>query len=126
MNALDNIFKPLSLLKSSIQMVTASSIASRLELPETIVRELFTKFIHNASIILTQLQEHPTDPVRLKMAIHSLKGISQNLFLETVAEKCEQFEKELGLLSDESKRKRLEEIAIDINAILQKMQKEFQ
>ena len=108
-----------------IKINFTSSVALKLELPEAIIIELFKEFINNAHAILIQVQENHDDPIQLKMAIHSLKGISKNLFLEELGNKCEHFEKDIDSLSAKLKLQRLEQIRMETEKILQEMQKEI-
>ncbi|MCX6073938.1 MAG: Hpt domain-containing protein [Campylobacterales bacterium] len=125
MSTINNNFKPIPLSNSSVEVITASTLALRLELPETIIKELFKKFINNISTILNQLHEYPDDPVQLKMAIHSLKGISKNLFLETLGFLCERFEKDRETLSAEESLKTLEQIHSEAKWMIRQMEQEI-
>ena len=101
-----------------------SLVASQLELPEEIILELFKKFISNASVILTQFQEN-MDEEQLKMAVHSLKGISRNLFLTQVGDACHNLEKDLSSLTQVQKKERLEYLCAETEKIIQQMRKEL-
>ncbi|HEX5669951.1 MAG TPA: response regulator, partial [Sulfuricurvum sp.] len=101
------------------------TVASQLELPEEIITELFKKFINNSNIILSQIQENANNITELKTAIHSLKGISKNLYLTTLGDLCENFEKEMLSLPTEQKMQRLEQIRTETQVNIQCMQKEI-
>ncbi|HEX5623961.1 MAG TPA: response regulator [Sulfuricurvum sp.] len=101
------------------------ALSAKLELPEEIILELFKKFINNANAILVQIQKHADDTEQLKMAIHSLKGISRNLFLEKLGNACEKFEKEMESLSPESKQEHLHAIRTETENSIQLMKKEI-
>lgn len=100
-------------------------IASKTELPQEIVIELFKKFINNSETILTQLDKQHDDLPALKIAIHSLKGISRNLYLEGLGTLCEAFEKELLSLTADQKQEHLQEIKEETNKNIQQMKKEL-
>ncbi len=109
----------------AVQPSLATFVASKIELPQEIVMELFKKFINNAETILTQMDEYPDDPVALKMAIHSLKGISRNLYLNELGHLCEEFEKKLLSLSPDQKQEQLEEIQRETKRNIQQMKEEL-
>ena len=100
-------------------------VASKIELPDEIVIELFKKFINNSETILTQIHDHPNDPAALKMAVHSLKGISRNLYLEALGNLCEAFEKELPLLTPDQKQERLNVIEEETKKKINQMKEEL-
>lgn len=116
-----------STLPSSIQTDKSLTafVSSKIELPEEIVFELFKKFISNSEIILSQLHEHNDDQATLKMAIHSLKGISKNLYLDVLGNMCESFETDLFSLTPDQKIQRLKEIREETIKTIQKIQGEF-
>ncbi|MFA6189295.1 MAG: response regulator [Sulfuricurvum sp.] len=101
------------------------TVASQLELPEEIITALFKKFINNSNLILSQIQENTDDVSQLKMAIHSLKGISKNLYLSALGDLCENFEKEMVSLSAEQKLERLVQIRTQTAAMIKRMQEEI-
>jgi len=100
-------------------------VASKIELPDEIVMELFKKFINNAETILTQIHEHHSDPAALKMAIHSLKGICRNLYLESLGNACEAFEKEMHSLTIDQQRERLKTIEDETTKNIRQMKEEL-
>ncbi|HEX5710599.1 MAG TPA: response regulator [Sulfuricurvum sp.] len=101
-------------------------IASQLELPEEIVLELFKKFISNTSVILTQFRENIDNEEALKIAVHSLKGITRNLFLTELGDACHNFEIDMPSLDHGEKEKRLEAIRAETENIIQQMKKELE
>lgn len=103
----------------------AAFVASKIELPHEIVMELFKKFINNAETILTQIQEQHNNEITLKMAIHSLKGISKNLYLEGLGNACEEFEKEVLSLTPDQKHSRLKAIEEETTKHIQQMKEEL-
>ena len=100
-------------------------VASKIELPEEIVVNLFKKFIANAEAILTQFQKEHEDTTALKMAVHSLKGISRNLYLTELGNMCERFEKDLTILSSDEKSTRLAELGKETQKIVAQMKSEL-
>lgn len=98
------------------------SIVSQLELPETIVLDLFRKFISNARAIIEQINTHHDDLPQLKIAIHSLKGISKNFYLDPLGDACEKLEADLPSLSPDQQAKRLESIVLEIEKTIHLMQ----
>lgn len=100
-------------------------VTSKIELPNQIVFELFKKFISNTQTILSQLHEHNEDQATLKMAIHSLKGISKNLYLEVLGTMCEAFEGDLLTLTPNEKIQRLTEIREETQKIITQMKSEL-
>lgn len=115
-----NLESPMQTAKALTAFVT-----SKIELPDEIVMELFKKFINNAETILTQIHEQHNDPAALKMAIHSLKGISRNLYLEVLGNLCEAFEKELHSLSPDQKQERLKAIEDETTKNIRQMKEEL-
>jgi CheY-like chemotaxis protein/HPt (histidine-containing phosphotransfer) domain-containing protein len=109
----------------AVQMSLVSFVSSKIELPAEIVIELFKKFINNSETILTQIHEHHDDPVALKMAIHSLKGISRNLYLEELGDVCEAFEKNLLSLTPDQKQEHLEHIRQTTEKNIRQMKEEL-
>ena len=103
-----------------------SFIASKIELPEEIVVNLFKKFITNAETILTKIQEEHEDPVALKMAVHSLKGISRNLYLKELGTMCESFEKDLPILTPDERINRLAALRKETDKIIAQMKGELE
>lgn len=99
-------------------------VASRIELPEEIVVNLFKKFITNAQTILTKFQE-AEDTKALKMAVHSLKGISKNLYLEELGNMCEAFEDAFPTLTSDEKRNHLAQLGEETLRIITQMQSEL-
>jgi CheY-like chemotaxis protein len=102
----------------------AETIANTIELPVEVVYELFRRYINNAETLMQQLEENP-DISGLKHIIHSLKGISRNLYLEPLGALCEQFEKAIPSMDDESKRLRLEELLSEIRRTVGQMREEL-
>lgn len=102
-----------------------ASVASKIELPEEIVVNLFKKFITNSQTILNQFKEAFEDAAALRMAVHSLKGISLNLYLETLGNSCEAFEKDLPILTSDEKRSRLTQITQETQKIIAQMKSEL-
>lgn len=102
-----------------------SLVASKIELPEEIVLNLFKKFITNAQAILTKFKEEHEDASALKMAVHSLKGISRNLFLNELGMMCETFEKDLPALEADEKTNRLSQLADETHKIILQMKSEL-
>lgn len=100
-------------------------VASKLELPETVILKLFHKFIGNAQTILEQIDSSQDDLPQLKMAIHSLKGIAKNLYLEPLGEECERFEAERATLSADQKLQRLNVIRHEIKKTIHRMNMEL-
>lgn len=100
-------------------------VASKIELPEEIVVNLFKKFITNAQTILTKFQEESEDTVALKMAVHSLKGIARNLYLEELGNMCEAFEDALTSLTSDEKRDHLTQLADETLKIITQMKSEL-
>lgn len=100
-----------------------SFVASKIELPEEIVITLFRKFIANAETILTKFEEEDEDAAALKMAVHSLKGISRNLYLEALGNACEAFERALPTLTSDEKRKRLLQLGEETLKIIAQMKR---
>ncbi|MCK9373329.1 MAG: response regulator [Sulfuricurvum sp.] len=106
-------------------MSLMTSTAQKLELPEEIVAELFRKFINNTQTLLQQIREHPNDSVPLKMAIHSLKGIARNLYMEPLGKYCHEFESKIGTLSENQTIQELETIIRESENAIHRMQKEL-
>lgn len=102
-----------------------SFVASKIELPEEIVINLFKKFIANAETILTKFEEEHEDATVLKMAVHSLKGISRNLYLEALGNACEAFEHVLPSLTSDEKRKHLSQLGEETLKIIVQMKREL-
>ncbi len=102
-----------------------SFIASKIELPEETVCKLFKKYVSNCETILSQLDEHANDKLSLKMPIHSLKGISRNLYLETLGDMCEAFEKDLFSFTDDQQKLRLDELRDQVLHTLSQMKSEL-
>ncbi|MDP3301619.1 MAG: response regulator [Sulfuricurvum sp.] len=102
-----------------------ASVASKIELPEEIVVNLFKKFITNSETILTQFKEEHEDAAALKMAVHSLKGISRNLYLEALGNNCETLEKALPNLDSEEKINRLAALSEETRKIITQMESEL-
>jgi PAS domain S-box-containing protein len=100
-------------------------VASKIELPEEIVINLFKKFITNSQTILTQFKEEYEDAAALKMAVHSLKGISRNLSLEALGNSCEALEKALPDLDSEEKRNRLSALSEETQKMILQMKSEL-
>jgi CheY-like chemotaxis protein len=100
-------------------------VASKIELPEEIVINLFKKFITNAQTILTKFQEGYEDAAVLKMAVHSLKGISKNLYFEELGNSCEAFEHDLPALTPDEKRARLVSLGEETLNVLEQMKREL-
>ena len=100
-------------------------VASKTELPGEIVINLFNKFISNAQAILTKFQEEHEDTVALKMAIHSLKGISRNLYLEELGNSCEALEHDLPTLTPDEKSDRLKELREETLKTVKQMKSEL-
>lgn len=98
------------------------SIISKLELPETTVVDLFRKFISNAQALIEQINSSHDDPSQLHTAIHSLKGISKNFYLEPLGDECEKLEADLPSLSPDQKAKRLESIVLEIEKTIHLME----
>lgn len=103
----------------------ASFVASKIELSNEIVMELFKKFISNTETILTQIDEHNDDATALKIPIHSLKGISRNLYLEILGNMCEAFEKDVLTLTPDQKIKRLKELRKETLKTVKQMKSEL-
>lgn len=102
-----------------------SFVASKIELPEEIVATLFGKFISNAEVILTKLEEGYEDASALKMAAHSLKGISRNLNFVELGMMCEEFEKDLPTFTSDEKRNRLSQLKEETLKIIAQMKNEL-
>ncbi|MDP3120003.1 MAG: response regulator [Sulfuricurvum sp.] len=102
-----------------------SFVASKIELPEEIVVNLFKKFITNSQAILTKFKEEHEDAEALRMAVHSLKGISRNLFLDELGMMCETFEKDLSALGADEKRNRLSQLGEETHKIILQMKSEL-
>lgn len=102
-----------------------SSVASNIELPEEIVINLFKKYIANSENILKQFQEDYEDAAALKMAVHSLKGISRNLYFEELGNSCEALEKDLPSLTPDEKRNRLATLSEETQKIVLQMESEL-
>lgn len=102
------------------------SISQKLELPEEIVAELFRKFINNTQTLLQQMHEQYNDSSQLKMAIHSLKGISKNLYIEPLGTHCQEFETKMGTLTEEKKIKWIKEITQETESYIYQMQTELE
>lgn len=102
-----------------------SFVASKIELPEEIVATLFGKFISNAEVILTKLEEGYEDASALKMAAHSLKGISRNLNFVALGMMCEEFEKDLPTFTSDEKRNRLSQLKEETLKIIAQMKNEL-
>ncbi|MDP2077658.1 MAG: ATP-binding protein, partial [Sulfuricurvum sp.] len=102
-----------------------SFVASKIELPEEIVVNLFKKFITNSQAILTKFKEEHEDAEALRMAVHSLKGISRNLFLDELGMMCETFEKDLPALGADEKRNRLSQLGEETHKIILQMKSEL-
>jgi PAS domain S-box-containing protein len=102
-----------------------SFVISKIELPEEIVINLFKKFIANAETILSKFEEEYEDAAALKMAVHSLKGISRNLYLEALGNTCEAFEHALPALTSEEKKNHLTELAEETLKIMAQMKSEL-
>jgi PAS domain S-box-containing protein len=100
-------------------------VASKIELPEEIVVNLFKKFISNAETILTKFQEEHEDATALKMAVHSLKGISRNLYFEELGNMCEALEKDLAALAPDAKITRLKQLDEETLKIVAQMKSEL-
>ncbi|HQS66224.1 MAG TPA: hypothetical protein PLM93_03415 [Sulfuricurvum sp.] len=100
-------------------------VASKIDLPQEIVFELFKKFIANTYILLPQFDGYNDDPETLKMTIHSLKGIAKNLFLDTLGTMCEAFETDLNTLTFEQKTQRLYELKKETLRTVDKMRGEL-
>ncbi len=103
----------------------SSFVASKIELPEEIVFNLFKKFIANTETILIKFTEEHEDPAALKMAVHSLKGISRNLYLEALGNRCESFEQDLPTLTSDEKVNRLAQLADETQKIMTQMKSEL-
>jgi CheY-like chemotaxis protein len=103
----------------------SSFIASKIELPNEIVLKLFEKFISNAENILIQINENSDNATALKIPIHSLKGISRNLYLEILGNVCEAFEKDLLTLTPDKKVQRLKELREETLKTIEQMKSEL-
>lgn len=102
-----------------------ADIASKLDLPEEIIAKLFEKFINNANVLIEQLQTSVNDQTSLKTAIHSLKGISKNLYIEPLGSECEQFETDLSSMNDATRSKRLDHLIQELHTIIDQMHREI-
>lgn len=102
-----------------------SFVASKIELPEEIVITLFRKFIANAEAILTKFEEAHEDAAALKIAVHSLKGISRNLYLEVLGNECEAFEHALPSLTSDEKRNHLSQLGEETLKIVAQIKREL-
>lgn len=100
-------------------------VAYKIELSKEIVKTLFEKFISNSETILTKFEEDHEDAMALKMAVHSLKGISRNLFIETLSTLCEAFEKDLATLTLDEKKDRLSQLRKETLKIITQMKGEL-
>jgi len=102
----------------------ARMVSEKLELPIEIIYELFRKFINNAENLLRQLQPDESTE-QIKNALHSLKGIAKNLYIEPLGTMCEQFEKNLSALNEDSKREYLQRIQDETLHTIRRMQQEL-
>lgn len=101
------------------------TVSTTLELPEEIIGKLFEKFIHNAQQLLEQLQTSENDTAKLKMIIHSLKGISKNLYLEPLGTLCADFETEIPTFTSDARTKALNRLRQEVGTTIHLMQKEL-
>lgn len=99
----------------------ANSVSERLELPLEIIFELFRKYIANAQALLAQLFSE----VEVKNALHSLKGISQNLYLEPISSMCTALENDLKTLEADEITIRIDAIHQETDQIITRMQQEL-
>lgn len=121
MSIISTIINPEPLMSDDNALI--SFVASKIELPEEIVITLFRKFIANAETILTKFEEEDEDAAALKMAVHSLKGISRNLYLEALGNACEAFERALPTLTSDEKRKHLLQLGEETLKIIAQMKR---